>query len=122
MKKLLGLSYIYSAASIFIGPALVFFSSSRHPSGWDCSDPSWGQDGTAFIPLEAREVIYDKNAQFMVMGAYIMLAIGIGIASYIIYVAVVNKQFKSVILPLFLMTLMFLGYFAIIAIGSLPWC
>jgi hypothetical protein len=121
MKRALRLSYIYSAASVFIGPALVFFSSSRRSSGWDCSDPAW--DGTN-TSLAAREVIYDHNARFMVIGAYVMLVIGTGILAYLLYTAYKNKQYKMVILPVFMMIFMFVGYLAIITIASAssPWC
>lgn len=119
MKQALRLSYIYSAASVIIGPALVFYSSGKHPSGWDCSDSSWDGSNTT---LAMREAIYDHNAGFMIIGAYFMLAIGVGILGYLIYNASKHKQLRIAIAPALLMLFMFLGYLTIITIASSPWC
>ncbi len=119
MKRALKLAYIYTAASVIIGPTLVLISSSKHASGWDCGDSAWNGSNTTNA---MREAIYDHNARFMVTGAYIMLAVGLSILGYLIYVAYTNKQLKKAIIPTLTMIFVFLGYLAIIAIAASPWC
>jgi Ca2+/Na+ antiporter len=119
-KEPIKLAYIYSAASVIIGPGLVIFSGSRHPSGWDCSDSSWDITNT---PIAAREAIYEHNARFMVAGAYIALVLGMTLLIYLFYDALKNKKISKVILPAIIMLFMMVGYFLIIPIGSShTWC
>jgi hypothetical protein len=119
MKRAVKLAYIYSAASVIIGPALVIFSGSRHPSGWDCSDSSW--DGTN-TPIAVREAIYEHNAQFMVIGAYIMIALGLFLLAYLLYGTARDKKLGKVISPAFWILFMLAGYGMIVLVASSSWC
>lgn len=115
-------SYLYSAASVFIGPALGILGS-RHPSGWDCDDGYWYTEGMVqFVPMKDREAVYDHYALPMAIGAWLMLVLGVTILGWMLYHSAKNKKLLASILPAFLMIFMLLGYATILALAASPWC
>lgn len=120
-KPALKYSYLYAIASVFIGPALVFFSS-KHPSGWDCYDSSWYVDGAKTIPVAQRELIYQHDARFMAPVATIMTILGILLLCNVLYRAAKAKQLLQAIVPATLIVFMLLGYGMIIAVATSGWC
>jgi hypothetical protein len=119
MRRIVKIAYIYSAASVVIGPAAVMFSSSRHPSGFDCSDPTW--DGT-HTSIADREAIYDHAARFMVSTAHIMLVLGASILAYLLYSSIKSNHVKEAVIPALWIFFMLFGYWLIIDVASSGWC
>ena len=117
MKQAIKLAYIYVITSVLIGPAIVFNASGKHPSGWDCYDPTWGS-----TPVTSREAFYEHTARFMTPVASVMIALGLSVLMYLFYVASKNKSLRQIIAPALLILIMFVGYGLIIAIASSGWC
>ena len=117
MKRIIRLSYIYSALSVFIGPLAVGLAIGSNPSGGDCSDPSWGS-----TPISQRIAIYHSDVVLMNVIAILMAIVGIVILAALLYITSQNKALKKSVIPAFFILLMLAGYGLIIYVASTPWC
>lgn len=118
MNKWLKYAKAYAIASIFIGPFIVFFLGSSHPSGWDCADPSWGNS----VSLAEREAIYEQGSRLMGPAAILMLLVGVLILSALFFYTMRSRAISKAILPSLLVLLMMLGYGLIILLATSSWC
>jgi hypothetical protein len=109
------LAFIYSVASVILGPLIFMLGYSFTRGGGDYCDAIYFlSDGS----LDPRRITEFHNAQvFQVTGAGIMLGLGITILTYI-FIAHYRKQTKINIWAILTVLLMMLGYIAVILMSG----
>ncbi len=108
-------TYIYSAASIFIGPLVYILGYGFTRGGGDYCDGIYYLPGGVIDPQRITEF---QNAQvFQVTGASIMLALGFAIIIYSILHSR-KKESKFNVWSILAVLFMMLGYVAVIVMSG----
>lgn len=120
MKRIVKLSYLYSLASVFIGPAIVFLL--PWPKNGGCYDYSWGVGDVHRTPLPLIEALYGHGAGQEAWLATILALLGICLFGCMLYAGYKTGRLYSAVAPAMIIVAMIYGYSVILSIAASRWC